>query len=79
MMRTQVQLPDDLHRAAKRLAAQQEISLAEVIRRGLEHMLRIYPPRPAGDEWQPPPPRSLGEFRAPVEEWRDLANPRSSR
>lgn len=46
MIRTQIQLPDALYREAKRIAAEQEISLAEVLRRGLEHMQRIYPPRP---------------------------------
>jgi hypothetical protein len=75
MTRTQVQLPDELYRAAKRIAVEHEITLAEVVRRGLEHMIRIYPPKAdAGDRWQLPAPRHLGRFRAPVEEWRELAN-----
>ena len=74
MVRTQVQLPDELYRAARRLADDHEISLAEVVRRGLEHMLRIYPPRDAVGRWQPPAPRHLGQFRAPEEQWRELAN-----
>ena len=79
MTRTQVQLPDDLYRAAKRLAAAQEITLAEVVRRGLEHMVRIYPPRDGdGARWRPPAPRHLGPFGAPVEQWHELANERSS-
>ncbi|CAN5835692.1 MAG: antitoxin [Euzebyales bacterium] len=81
MVRTQVQLPDELYRAAKRVAAEQEITLAEVVRRGLEHMLRIYPPRDdTGGGWQLPAPRHLGRFRTPVERWRELANeePRAS-
>jgi hypothetical protein len=74
MVRTQVQLPDELYREAKRIAAEQEVTLAEVVRRGLEHMLRIYPPRAAtANRWQPPPPRHLGGFAAPVEQWRELA------
>jgi hypothetical protein len=75
MVRTQVQLPDDIYREAKRIAAEREISLAEVVRRGLEHMVQIYPATrtPAG-KWKLPAPRRLGEFRAPAEEWRDLAN-----
>lgn len=72
MIRTQIQLPDDLYREAKRIAAEQEISLAEVVRRGLEHMQRIYPPRPG--VWRPPEPAGLGRFRAPADQWRDLAN-----
>jgi hypothetical protein len=43
MVRTQVQLPDDLYRDAKRVAEEHEITLAEVVRGGLEHMIRIYP------------------------------------
>ena len=77
MIRTQIQLPNDLYRDAKRLAAEQEITLAEVVRRGLEHMLRLYPAGRAGvEEWRPPKPRALGDFRVPVERWRDLANER---
>ena len=74
MIRTQIQLPDELYRTAKRIAAEQEISLAEVLRRGLEHMERIYPPRPNSPDWQPPAPKHLGQFQAPVEQWRELAN-----
>lgn len=74
MMRTQIQLPDELYRQAKRIAAEQEITLAEVVRRGLEHMLRIYPPAPASENWRLPEPRHLGRFRAPEDEWRARAN-----
>lgn len=74
MIRTQIQLPDELYREAKRIAAEQEISLAEVLRRGLEHMRRVYPPRPNDQPWQPPAPASLGEFKAQQQDWRELAN-----
>lgn len=75
MQRTQVQIPDALHEAAKELARRHEISLAEVVRRGLEHMLRLYPLAEKPDEpWRPPEPRDLGAFGATVEEWRELAN-----
>lgn len=70
-----MQLPDELYRDAKRLAEEHEITLAEVVRRGLEHMVRIYPRRDAvADSWQPPTPRRLGPFRAPEGAWRELAN-----
>ena len=39
MTRTQIQLPDELYRRAKALAADREISLAELVRNGLEYML----------------------------------------
>lgn len=61
MVRTQVQIPDELYAKAKRLAEQREISLAELARRGLEYMLSVYSTTevlvPA---WQPPQPRHLG-------------------
>lgn len=61
MVRTQVQIPDDLYTKAKRLAEQREISLAELARRGLEYMLSVYPTAEVvGSTWQPPQPRRLG-------------------
>ncbi|TVQ48681.1 MAG: antitoxin [Gammaproteobacteria bacterium] len=74
MIRTQIQLPDELYREAKRIAAEQEISLAEVLRRGLEHMQRLYPPGRSHHPWHPPPADALGAFRAPKERWRELGN-----
>lgn len=75
MKRTQVQLPDSLHARAKRVAERHEISLAELVRRGLEHMLRLYPVDEKPSEgWSLPEARSLGELRAPVSDWRELAN-----
>lgn len=43
MIKTQVQIPDDLYRAAKRVARERELSLAEVMRRGLEYIVTVYP------------------------------------
>jgi len=75
MIKTQVQLPDELYREAKRVAREREISLAEVMRRGLEYIVRVYPPvPPETGAWAPPQPRSLGRFRAPDSQWRSLAN-----
>lgn len=75
MIRTQIQLPEVLHARAKRLADRQEMSLAELVRRGLEHMLRLYREDAAPEpEWLPPDPLPLGEFKAPVEDWRELAS-----
>jgi hypothetical protein len=75
MTRTQIQLPDSLYTQAKRIAERQEMSLAELVRRGLEHMVRLYR---ADDtpvaEWHLPEPIDLGEFLAPVEDWRELAS-----
>jgi hypothetical protein len=75
MIRTQIQLPEVLYSQAKRLAERQEMSLAELVRRGLEHMIRVYR---AGDDdtpdWRLPDPLGLGEFLAPVSDWRELAS-----
>jgi hypothetical protein len=75
MTRTQIQLPDTLHAQAKRVAERQEMSLAELVRRGLEHMIRVYR---AGDaaapEWRLPDPVALGDFLAPASDWRELAS-----
>ncbi len=61
MVRTQVQIPDELYAKAKRLAEQREISLAELARRGLEYMLSVYPTTEGlVPNWQPPQPRHLG-------------------
>jgi len=37
----QIQLPDALYRRVKAMAAAREISLAELVRNGLEYMLRV--------------------------------------
>ena len=59
MVRTQIQLPDEVYRRAKKVAETHEISLAELTRRGLEYILSVYAPEPVGT-WQPPTPRRLG-------------------
>ena len=55
MVRTQIQLPSELHQRAKRFAAEREISLAEITRRGIEIFLERFPPsRPEPKGWQLP-------------------------
>jgi hypothetical protein len=55
MTRTQIQLPDELYQRAKRFAAEREMSLAEITRRGLELLLDRYPPVGTGREpWSLP-------------------------
>ncbi|MGH9338034.1 MAG: antitoxin [Acidobacteriota bacterium] len=61
MVKTQIQVPDQLYREAKRIAREREISFAEVVRRGLEAIVRTYPCLPQeGKYWRPPAPRDLG-------------------
>lgn len=61
MVKTQIQLPDEMYRAAKELAARKEWSLAEVVRRGLEVLLSRFPAAESRSEpWELPAPRPLG-------------------
>jgi hypothetical protein len=74
MVKTQVQFPDNLYDEAKRIAAENEMSFAEVVRRGLETMVRDYPAgRAAAKRWKLPAARRMGAPLIPEEEW-DLAS-----
>lgn len=74
MVRTQIQLPDELYERAKRFAAERETSLAEVARRGIETVLDQY--SHLGDEvrepWAPPIV-DLGRIKVPLERLRDFS------
>ena len=75
MTRTQIQLPEELYRRLKRLAAAKEWTLAETLRRAAEHWLEIHSPeRMPSSGWEPPAPLPLGSFRTGAERWRELAN-----
>lgn len=74
MVKTQIQFPDHLYREAKRVAREYEMSFAEVVRRGLEEVIRHYPPdRIPAEEWELPAPCRMGQPRLPESEW-DLAS-----
>jgi len=60
MIKTQVQIPDHLYREAKRVAADYEMSFAEVVRRGLERITAEFPRRARPGTWAPPTPEALG-------------------
>jgi hypothetical protein len=61
MIRTQIQLPDALYREVKRVAAEREMSLAELVRRGLETIMGRFPANPASrSTWELPKPKPLG-------------------
>ena len=73
MTRTQIQLPDELYQRAKAFAAEREISLAELTRRGLETFLARFPePGTARRGWKPPLVRS-GGVKVPLEKLKDIA------
>jgi hypothetical protein len=61
MVRTQIQLPDEVYARAKKICESREISFAEMAGRGIEYILSVYCAQPGEvDEWQPPKPRHLG-------------------
>jgi hypothetical protein len=54
MVKTQIQIPDYLYKEVKRISDQYEISLAEVVRRGLERVVPAYPERNKEIVWSLP-------------------------
>jgi hypothetical protein len=77
MKRTQIQLPDELYERTRRLAEAKEVSLAELVRRGLEYTLSIHPlDRPPCRPWKLAPPSNVGLRRDPLKDpdWRVAVN-----
>ncbi len=73
MTRTQIQLPDDLYQRAKTFAAERELSLAEITRRGLELFLERYPEsNPARRNWTLPKVDG-GGIKVPLSDLREVA------
>jgi predicted transcriptional regulator len=76
MKQAEVQLPDGLYQRVEELAKQLHVSVSEMLRLAAEQVVGREPkatPQPQG-EWSFPEGRHLGAFRAPVEDWRLLAN-----
>jgi len=72
MTRTQIQLPDELYRRAKNFAAERELSLAEITRRGLELFLERFPESaPRRTKWQLPRVDG-GGIKVPLAKLRDM-------
>ena len=79
MTRTQIQLPDQLYQRAKIFAAQREISLAEVTRRGLELFLDRFPSNdPPQGVWRLPCV-DAGGIQVPLDSLRDIAGDEESK
>ena len=72
MIRTQIQLPDDLYRRAERYGAAREMSLAEMTRRGLELLLDRVPPEPTTESTWRLPAVDGGGLKVDVGKLRDL-------
>jgi hypothetical protein len=78
MIKTQIQIPDDLFARAKRVAAQKEWSFAEIVRRGLEQMVLRHPEGSSSPSsgWRLPDAVDLGLDADPFADpnWREEAN-----
>ena len=76
MKRAEAQLPDPLYQQVEELAQKLHVSVPELLRRAAEQMLQRQPKPQVkrNGDWRFPEGRSLGAFRAPVEDWRLLAN-----
>jgi len=72
MIRTQIQLPDNLYRKAKAFSVEREISLAEMTRRGLELFFSQYPTHPLPDEQWSFPTAHAGGSKVPLNKLKDL-------
>jgi hypothetical protein len=78
MVKTQIQIPDGLHKRLKRLADEQEWSFAETLRRGAELLLAKGPVAGSQDTaaWRLEPPANTRLRRDPfaTEDWYFKAN-----
>ena len=75
MIKTQIQLPDDLYKKVKKLSEERELSMAELCRRGLEYMLRVYPVHTSKKStWKLPTAKSLGKPKIHYSNWREAAH-----
>lgn len=76
MVKTQVQIPDHLYREGKRIAAEYEMSFADVVRRGLEHVIPSFPPRREAKKAWKLPQLDLGLSCDPFADpdWRERLN-----
>lgn len=62
MIKTQIQVPEELFQEIRTFAKQREWSLAETFRRGAELLLQVYPepPEPEATAWTPPTSSKVG-------------------
>lgn len=72
MIRTQIQLPDAVYAKAKRVAEERELSLAEMVRRGLELYFAQLSEREPKPGWALPV-AEVGRVRVPLAELREFA------
>jgi hypothetical protein len=75
MMKTQIQVPEELYREIKSFAKAREWSLAETFRRGAELLLEVYDgdPHSPREPWMPPVSADVGWQGLSPEQLRDAA------
>lgn len=73
MVRTQIQLPDELYARARRVADAREMSLAELARRGIEQILNAFPAEGVVTEKWAMPVIKRSRLVVPLESLRDIA------
>jgi len=75
MVKTQVQIPDHLFKDAKRIAEESEMSFAQVVRLGLEMVVKARPAgrRPA-HKWQVPKGKNMGLPLVAEEKWTEISH-----
>jgi hypothetical protein len=74
MKRAEVVLPDPIYQQVEGLAAQLHLTVPELLCQAAAQIVqRQAKPRPNG-EWRFPEGHHLGAFRAPISDWRLLAN-----
>lgn len=74
MTRTQIQLPDPLYRRVKAFAAERELSLAEITRRGIEMFLDRYPRQPTANAGWKLPKVDGGGIRVPLADLKGIVS-----
>jgi hypothetical protein len=73
MTRTQIQLPDELYKRAKKFAQKRELSLAELTRRGLELFLsRFSEESGPGARWSLPKVHG-GGIKVPLDQLHEIS------
>lgn len=76
MRKAEVQLPDALYQQVEGLAGQLHTTVPELMRKAVEQLVvqQAKPHAKTKGQWRFPEARYLGQFGAPVEDWRLLAN-----
>lgn len=73
MVKTQIQVPEELFRDVRSFANAREWSLAETFRRGAELLLEVYDGSPQNSPWIPPVSTKVGWKGLTPAQLRELA------